>query len=404
MQADLLWHLLLALAAVIAAGRLLGVLFRGIGQPQVIGDVVAGILLGPSLLGAIAPGASAYLFPGEIVPTLGLLAQLGVIVYMFLVGVELDTGHFRGSLRGTLTIAHAGIAVPFALGSLLALYLHPRFAPGDIPLTPFVLFVGVAMSITAFPVLARILEDLRMTRTPLGKQALTAAAAADVSAWCLLAFVVGVVQGTGGGVMAVALWTAAFIAVMLLVARPLFVRLAASAAGSAATPEVLSLTLIALLAAALATEGIGIHALFGAFLMGAIIPADSGLARALTRSGGFVTLLLLPPFFAFTGIRTEVGLIAGAPAWLACAAIVLVATAGKVGGTMAAARGTGLDWRTAAGLGVLMNTRGLMELIVLSVGLDLGVISPTLFTMFVLMAIVTTMATTPVLKRIVPAN
>jgi Kef-type K+ transport system membrane component KefB len=399
---DVLWHLLLALTAVIVAGRSLGVLFRHIGQPPVIGEVVAGILLGPSLLGRVAPGPYMYLLPPEIAPFLSVLAQLGVIVYMFLVGLELNSDLLRGQVHASVATSHASIVLPFILGSALALFLYPILAPGNVPFTHFALFLGITMSITAFPVLARILADQGMTGSRLGVLALTCAAVDDVTAWCLLAFVVGVVHASGESALLVAVLTVSFIAVLFLAVRPFFKRLVASPAGMRPTQGAFVIALIAMLASALVTEAIGVHAIFGAFLLGAVIPNDSELARSLRQSGDLVVVLFLPAFFAFTGMRTQMSLVSGVYEWSICALIVLVATAGKFGGTFVAARASGLDWRHAAGLGVLMNTRGLMELIVLNVGLDLGVISPTLFTMMVLMALATTVATTPILRRLVP--
>ena len=400
-SSDVLWHLLLALTAVVVAGRSLGSLFRLVGQPPVIGEVVAGILLGPSLLGRIAPDAYLYILPPEIAPFLGVLAQLGVIIYMFLVGLELNPDLLRGQFHVSVATSHASIVVPFILGSALALYLYPALAPSGVPFTHFALFLGIAMSITAFPVLARILSDQGMTASRLGVLALTCAAVDDVTAWCLLAFVVGVVNATGERALPVMGLTVTFMAAMFLAVRPLFQRLVVSPSGMKPTQGAFTLALIAMLASALVTEAIGIHAIFGAFLLGAVIPNDSALARSLRQSGDLVIVLLLPAFFAFTGMRTEIGLVSGVHGWLICALIVFVATAGKFGGTVVAARASGLDWRHAAGLGILMNTRGLMELIVLNVGLDLGVISQTLFTMMVLMALATTVATTPILRRLV---
>jgi Kef-type K+ transport system membrane component KefB len=402
---NILWHLLLALVAVVALGRLLGALFHSIGQPPVIGEVVAGILLGPSLLGHIAPEAAAYILPGAVAPYLGLFAQLAVIVYMFTVGLDLNTDLLRGQVRPAVATSHSSILVPFTMGSALALYLYPRFSTSAVPFTHFALFLGVAMSITAFPVLARILSDQGMTRTRLGALALTCAAVDDITAWCLLAFVVGVVHDSGGHAALSAVWTIGFIVLMFTVVRPLLERLSRHIEAGASPEGPIAMTLVGMLLAALATDAIGVHAIFGAFMLGAVIRHDSALARALKRAvGDLVIILLLPAFFAFTGMRTEVGLVSGVYEWLVCGLIILVATAGKFGGTLVAARATGLDTRHAAGLGVLMNTRGLMELIVLNVGLDLGVISPTLFTMLVLMAIVTTMMTTPLLHVVFPAQ
>jgi K+:H+ antiporter len=388
-------HLLAALAAVVILGRLLGRLFRYIGQPPVIGEVVAGILLGPSLLGHIAPAAYAFILPPSVAPSLGLLSQLGVVLYMFLVGVELDTDVFRGQIRSTAFIALTSIAVPFALGLWLATKLFATLAPPGVTFTHFALFQGVAMSITAFPVLARILTDRRMTSTPLGRLALTCAAIDDVTAWCLLAFVVGVVQSAEATAWLPAVLTVVFIVVMFVVVRPLVIALLKRWQSD---QTAVAIALVATLLSSLVTEAIGVHAIFGAFLVGAVIPHDSRIAHVLReRVEYLVTILLLPAFFAFAGMRTEIGLLADANAWLICGAIVLVATGGKFGGALLAARLVGHDWRQATGLGILMNTRGLMELIVLTVGLDLGMITPTLYTMMVLMALVTTMATTPAL-------
>lgn len=399
---DTLWHLLIALTVVVIAGRILGRLCAYIHQPPVIGEVIAGILLGPSLLAQISPETYAYILPTTVAPFLGVVAQLGVILYMFLVGLELDPDHLRGQVHATVATSHASIVAPFVLGSTLSLYLYPRFSTSDVPFTNFALFLGVAMSITAFPVLARILTDRNMTRTRLGAVAITCAAVDDVTAWCLLAFVVGVVQANSEGALFVALLTVGFIGFMYFVVRPLIARMAA-AWDRNPTQGGVALALVGVLVAALTTEAIGVHAVFGAFMLGAVIPHDSTLARSLRESlENIVTILLLPAFFAFTGMRTEIGLLSSWYQWAICGLIIMVAVAGKFGGTLVAARATGLNWRDAAGLGVLMNTRGLMELIVLNIGLDLGVISPTLFTMMVVMALVTTLATTPALHFLIP--
>ncbi len=402
MAADTLLHVLLALAAVIAAGQVVGKLFAYLGQPPVLGEVVAGILLGPSLLGRVAPDVAGFILPATVAPFLGVLAQLGVILYMFLVGLELNAGLLRRRARAAAAVSTTSIVVPFLLGALLALFLYPRLSSDEVPFTNFALFLGVATSVTAFPVLARILTDRRMQHTELGALALTCAALNDVTAWCLLAFVAGVAQAQVGGALLVLAWTAAFAGFMFLAVRPAAAWLAARCA-EPLPRGVMALVFVAVLLSALATEWIGIHAIFGAFLLGAVIPHDSAIARTFTRQlEDVVTVLLLPAFFALTGLRTEIGLVSGVEQWLLCGLIILVATAGKFGGTLAAARLTGLGWRESAGLGVLMNTRGLMELIVLNIGLDLQVISPTLFAMMVLMALATTIATTPILQWLVP--
>ena len=399
---DVLWHLLVALAVVVVVGRLLGRLFAYIGQPPVIGEVIGGIMLGPSLLGQISPDAYQYLLPSTVAPFLGVIAQLGVILYMFLVGLELNPDSLRGQLRATVATAHASIIVPFTMGAALSLYLYPRFSTSDVPFTSFALFLGVAMSITAFPVLARILSEQRMTHTKVGTISLTCAAINDVTAWCLLAFIVGVVQAKASSALTIAILTMSFIGFMFIAVRPLAAIMTRYWDRNPSQSGI-ALTLVGVLLAALTTEVIGVHAIFGAFLLGAVIPHDSTLARSLRESlENFVTILLLPAFFAFTGMRTQVGLVSGWYQWAVCGLIIVVAVVGKFGGTAVAARATGLNWRHAAGVGVLMNTRGLMELIVLNIGLDLGVISPTLFTMIVLMALATTIMTTPVLQYLLP--
>jgi Kef-type K+ transport system membrane component KefB len=397
---NVLWHVLLALAVVVVMGRLLGEVFRYIGQPPVIGEVVGGIVLGPSLLGHVAPAVSGYILPSEVAPFLGVLAQLGVIVYMFLVGLELNTETLRGQLRTTVAISHASIAVPFALGSGLALYLYPRVATAGVPFTHFALFLGVAMSITAFPVLARIVRDIGLSQTSLGTTALTCAALDDVVAWCLLAVVVGFVNANASSAILVTVLTVGYAALMFIVVRPMVARMVVVREQNP-TQQVIAIALVGLLLSAWVTESIGIHAIFGAFLFGVVIPHQSHLAHVLRQNLESLTILLLPAFFAFTGMRTEVGLLSSGSDWIACAAILAVATAGKWGATLFAARLTGLGWRESSALGVLMNTRGLMELIVLNVGLELGVISRTLFTMMVLMALATTVATTPLLRRMI---
>jgi Kef-type K+ transport system membrane component KefB len=399
-KANALAHILLALAAVVVVGRVLGRVFARIGQPPVIGEVLGGILLGPSLLGRVAPDVAAYVLPVTVAPYLSVVAQLGVIFfYMFLVGLDLNLDPLRSRARATVATSHASILAPFVLGSLLALYLYPRVSTNDVPFTSFALFMGVAMSITAFPVLARILSDRGMTRSELGVIALACAAAGDVTAWCLLAFVVGVVQAEVGSALLVAVYTLGFIALMFLAVKPLVAKLVQRRGGGSAGKGTVALVLVLMLLSALTTEQIGVHAVFGAFLFGAIVPRETGLPRVLTsRLEDLVTILLLPAFFAFTGMRTEISLVSTAAEWAMVLLIIAVATIGKFGGTLAAARVTGMDWQSSASLGVLMNTRGLMELIVLNIGLDLGVISPALFTMLVIMALVTTIATTPLLE------
>ncbi len=400
-QGDLL-HVLLALVVVIATARLMGSIFRSVSQPPVVGEIIAGIVLGPSLLGRLLPAAEQYLFPATVGPFLNIIAQVGVILYMFLVGLELDPALLRKRGHSTVAISHASIVAPFLLGATIALYLYPKLSTHDVPFTCFSLFLGVSMSVTAFPVLARILTDRRIHKTHMGAIALTCAAVDDVTAWCMLAFVVSVARAQATGAVATIAMALGFILLMILVVRPAMVRLSLLYGNRGRlTQGVMASIFIALLISASATELIGIHAVFGAFALGAVIPHDSGMARELTdRLEDIVIVLLLPAFFAYTGLRTQIGLVNGYEQWMMCALIVIVASAGKFGGSAIAARITGLNWRDASALGVLMNTRGLMELIVLNIGLEMNVISPTLFAMLVIMALVTTFATTPILALI----
>jgi Kef-type K+ transport system membrane component KefB len=401
-------HLLFALAAVILLGRLLGWLLGKVHQPPVIGEVLAGIALGPSLLGWIGTSwlgwESPLLLPPEAAQHMSVIAQLGIILYMFLVGVDFNVDTFRGLARSATMISLASLLVPFALGVGLALWLFgPDLAPrGTAPLS-FALFMGVAMAVTAFPVLARILTDREVARTDLGILALSCAAVGDVAAWWLLALVAGVVKSQASSAIFVMGLSVGFIAIMLLVVRPVAGWLIRTTDHHGLSPTAIALIFGALLLSSLATEWIGIHAVFGAFLLGVAIPHDSQIARSLKNGLEQVVLvLLLPAFFAYTGMRTEIGLVSGWHNWLICGLIMLVASLGKFGGCLAAARACGLDWRTSSAMGILMNTRGLMELIVLNIGLDLGVITPTLFAMLVLMALATTLATTPLLALLEP--
>jgi len=401
-DADVMVHILVALALVIAFARAGGMLFRFLQQPPVVGEIIAGIMLGPSLLGTVWPRAFAYLLPPMVAPFLDVLAQIGIILYMFLVGLELDPGQVAREGRAAVAISHASIVTPFLLGTLLALVLYPEVAAAGVPFTGFSLFVGVSMSITAFPVLSRILADLGIHKTPLGVITLTCAAVDDITAWCLLAVVVGVVEAHGTGSLITAAMAVAYIVAMVVLVRPTAVRLTLQQeTADRVTQGMMAIVFVLLLLSALATDLIGIHAMFGAFALGAIIPSESKLAHQMTdRLEDVLVVLLLPIFFAFTGLRTRIGLVNGMHAWMLCGLTIAVASVGKFGGSFVAARLTGLGWRDASSLGVLMNTRGLAELIVLNIGLQLGVINPRVFAMLVVMSLVTTLMTTPILRLI----
>ncbi len=401
-QLEVLVHVLLALAIIILSARLLGLLFRFIHQPPVIGEVIAGILLGPSFLGKLAPHATAYLLPTTLAPFLSVLAQVGILIYMFLVGVEFDAASIRNKTHSAIMVSHASIMTPFLLGAALSLVLYPRLSTADVPFPIFALFIGVSMSVTAFPVLARILTDRSIHKTELGVMALTCAAVDDVTAWCLLAFLVSIVHARMGGAVLTLAMTLLYVFMMILLVRPAAVKWTQRQEVKGLTRGAMTAICVSLLVSSLISEYIGIHAIFGAFLLGTLIPHDSAVARQIKyKLEDLVIVLFLPAYFAFTGMRTQIGLLSGMDLWLLCAAIILFASAGKFGGSFLAARLTGHSWLESASLGILMNTRGLMELIVLNIGLDLKVISPMLFAMLVTMAIATTLATAPILHLLV---
>jgi Kef-type K+ transport system membrane component KefB len=392
--------LFIQLIVVVTLARLFGGLIRFFGQPAVVGEMIAGIVLGPSVLGEFFPGISHFLFPEVSLPILQLLSQIGVVLFMFVVGMEMDLEHLRSKAQAALLVAHIGITLPFALGVGAALFLFGVYTSSATRFMPFGLFIGVAMSITAFPVLARILSERKMTRTPLGVAALSCAALNDAAAWVILALVVAVVQA---GSFAGAAWTLLFLifftVVLLTVVRFSFARLSARWLDEGRPgPGLTATVLIFVFVCSLITELAGVHALFGAFLAGIAVPQTAGFREHLReRLESFSAIFLLPIFFVFTGLRTRMDLVSGWGAWGCCALLVLVATVGKLGGSMVAARVAGMNWREAFCLGALMNTRGLVELIVLNVGYDMGILPPSVFAMLVAMAIVTTCLTGPLL-------
>jgi Kef-type K+ transport system membrane component KefB len=398
--------LIAQIATILIVARVVGWLFHRIHQPRVIGEMVAGILLGPSLLGWAAPEVSAALFPPASLGYLNALSQIGLLIFMFLVGLELDLEQLRKLGRVAMTTSLTSIIAPFILGFLLAVYLYPRISDRSVNFTGFALFMSIAMSITAFPVLARILTERNLLRSRVGSVAITCAAVDDVTAWIILAGIIVLIRSSNPPLP---LWMmlvglGMFVLVMLVVVRRALQRLVALYERHGdLTHDMLAVVLLLVMASGWMTEFLGVHALFGAFLAGAIMPRHHGLSRELwRRCETLVVTLLLPLFFAFTGLRSSFFLISGARMWFYCAAIIALAIIGKLCGSLAAARINGMSWREATAVGILMNTRGLVELVILNIGLDLGVLSPALFSIMVLMCLVTTFMTSPLLSWVYP--
>ena len=397
---------LIEVLIVIGLSRLVGLGFKAIKQPLVIGEIFAGIMLGPSLFGLIAPGLAHSLFPAETMPYLNVLSQIGLIFFMFLIGLELNPKYLSGNLKTAILISNLSIIVPFASAFGLSFVLYPLVSNNHVNFAPFALFLGAAMSITAFPVLARIITENNLQGTRLGTLALTCAAVDDVTAWCILAVAIAVARH--GSIDQQAILTiiesVVYIGFMFTVGRWFLKRLSKHHHRAGRLSQlVLAIIYMGVVASALITEFIGIHLIFGAFLLGAVMPKDEELVRELAiKTEDFVLIFLLPIFFAYSGLKTQIGLLNSPNLWLLSALILLVAIGGKYTGTYVAARLSGIDKREASALGWLMNTRGLTELIVLNIGLELGVITPLLFTMLVIMALVTTFMTSPLLEWTYP--
>ena len=395
--------LLLQIVVIVVVAGLFSRLFRLIHQPPVMGEMIAGIVLGPSVLGFFFPNVMSFVFPASSLETLRLLSQIGVVLFMFIVGMELNVRHVKEKGSAAVMISHASIIVPFVLGTTLALFLYRGLAPRGTSFSAFALFIGVAMSITAFPVLARILEDRGLTQTDLGSIALTCAAVDDVTAWCILALVIAIVQASGIAVsLFTVVFTLLFAAAMIFLVRPQLRRMVKQATGSHVhTRRLIAGVMAFVLVCALITETIGIHALFGAFIAGVVMPPSADFRTFLRdKLDAFSATTLLPLFFAFTGLRTQIGLLNDWQSWALCGVIILVAIAGKLGGSMLMSRFTGMNWPQSFSIGVLMNTRGLVELVVLNIGYDLGILSGRIFAMMVLMALVTTFMTGPLLSLV----
>lgn len=390
LSSDAKMHLLLAVVVVVVAARFAGGLISRFGQPRVCGEIMAGVVLGPSVLGLVYPEATDYLFPADVLGALDGLSQIGLVLFMFLIGLELDLSSLRGTGHKAVMISHASIIMPVILGAALGLWLHPRIA-AEVDRAGFILFLGAAMAITAFPVLARVLQETGLNRTRVGALTLTCAAVDDVTAWCVLAIVVAIVTATGPfDVFQIVGLSLLFVGVMMWVVRPGLARLRNVAVWLAIALAV---------ASAWITEEIGIHAIFGAFMAGVAMPRRPDVQTKIAERMETLTLtMLLPVFFVVVGLSTRIDLLDDAYLWGLAALVIVVAVAGKWGGSMLAARFAGETWRDANTIGVLMNTRGLTELVILSVGLELGVINTAVFTIMVLMALATTLMATPMLR------
>jgi Kef-type K+ transport system membrane component KefB len=392
-------RLLLQLLIITIVTRLVGRGFTLCGQPSVVGEMAAGILLGPSLFGLVWPDGFHSVFPDASAGTLRLLSQIGVCLFMFTVGMELDVKHIRNRAQIAVVVSHASIVIPYFLGVVVAWFLYTHLAAAGATFIAFALFMGISMSITAFPVLARILQERNLSKTFLGSMALTCAAVDDVTAWSVLALVVAIARASSVAGSAISLvFVLAWIALMIWGVRPVLPRWLGVSAEGEPSRGALAIVVCVVVTSALATQIVGIHAIFGAFLAGAIMPEAGGFRHKLSlRIENFSSVLLLPLFFVFTGLRTQIGLLSDLQGWLLCLIVLAVATIGKLGGTAISARLMGMNWREALQLGALMNTRGLMELIALNIGLDLGILSPRIFTMLVIMALATTVLTGPLL-------
>jgi Kef-type K+ transport system membrane component KefB len=395
--------LLAQIITIILVARFFGWVFRKIGQPSVIGEIIAGIVLGPSLLGLYFPEFSLTLFPVESLGNLQFLSQIGLILFMFIIGMELDLKVLRNRAKEAVVISHASIVIPFALGIGLAYFVYFKFAPADVAFLPFALFMGIAMSITAFPVLARIVQERGIHKTKLGAIVITCAAADDITAWCILAAVIAIVKaGTFVSSLYVIGLAIFYVIVMLFVVKP-FLKKIGELYGTKdnLNKPVVAIFFLTLIISSYTTEIIGIHALFGAFMTGVIMPDITKFRNLFIEKVEDVSvILLLPLFFVYTGLRTEIGLINDPFLWKVTGVIILVAVIGKFFGSALATKFVGQNWRDSLTIGALMNTRGLMELVVLNIGLDLKVLTPEVFTMMVIMALVTTSMTGPALNLI----
>jgi len=395
--------LLLQIVVIIFIVRLFGWICKKIGQPAVIGEIAAGIVLGPSLLGMYFPEFSTILFPEHSLGNLQFLSQIGLILFMFVVGMELDLKVLKHQAHEAIVVSHASIIIPFALGMGLAYFIYTSFAPQGVPFSSFGLFLGISMSITAFPVLARIIQERGIHKTRLGTVVITCAAADDITAWSLLAVVIALVKaGSFVSALPTIFMAVGYVFVMMKIVRPFLKRVGdLHSSRENLDKPVVAIFFIVLLLSSYVTEVIGIHALFGAFVAGVIMPDNQKFKQIFIEKVEDVALvLLLPLFFVFTGLRTQIGLLNDPYLWMICGLVILVAVTGKFVGSALAAKYTGQNWRDSLIIGALMNTRGLVELVVLNIGYDLGILTSEIFAMLVIMALVTTFMTSPALNLI----
>lgn len=395
--------LLLQIAVIITAAKLLGSLFKRIGQPAVIGEIAAGILLGPSLLGWLAPDTMAFLFPTSSLGTLQLLSQIGLILFMFIIGLEVDMDVFKTKATQGIVIGHISIVFPYFLGVILAWFLYSEYAPANTPFVAYGLFMGIATSITAFPVLARILRERKMTKTPVGSLAILCAAINDITGWFLLAIVITIAKaGNIPAALMGIVWSLIYVVSMFAFVKPLLKKLSDKRFTDGKSDITFTgIVFFMLIASSFIAEAIGIHALFGAFMAGVIMPTSSSVRHVFTEKVEDVSVtLLLPLFFAYTGLRTQIGVLNQGHLWLLCVEVIGIAVIGKFVGSTLAAKLVGQNWKDSLTIGALMNTRGLMELIVLNIGYELGILTTEIFTIMVLMALITTLMTGPALNMI----
>lgn len=392
---------LLQLILIIIAAQVCGYVFKKVGQPAVMGEIIAGIVLGPSVVGALFPGFSSFVFPASSLGNLQMLSTIGLVLFMFVIGMELDLNIIRKKARSAVLISNISIIFPYTLGILLSFWLRDDFCPPGVPFYAFSLFIGIAMSITAFPVLARIIKERDLTNTRMGSIAIISAATGDIAGWCILAVVIAIAKA---GSLGTSLYTLAFaivyVLVMLFIIRPMLKKMSTNkTVNEDVKRSTIAIIFIVLLLSSYCAEIIGIHALFGAFMAGVVMPLEWDFRKLIiNKIEDLALVMLLPIFFIFTGLRTQIGLLNDVSLWGVCGIIILFAVLGKFGGSAIAARIAGENKHDSLAIGALMNTRGLMELIILNIGYDLGILNPQVFAMMVIMALVTTFMTSPLLN------